>query len=148
MADSKKTGTSEYYRLHSKAVNDLINANEENSPAVSEEELRKYRSGSKLRVSDWVKAVFIKFWFSGSVCFFIFWGLGTYVQAKLDMMLIMAIALGVVTDLLENNLYRFYAPTVGANDRWMMFPKKAAQASFSTSSMRDGSFSASTSSTI
>ena len=31
---------SEYYRLKTEAVNDLVTANEENSPEVSEEELR------------------------------------------------------------------------------------------------------------
>lgn len=115
--------SSEYYKLHTGAIDDLVNANEENSPEVSREELDKYRSGSKIKVADWVKALFIKFWFSGAVCFFIFWGLGTYV-AGIDMMLVMGIALGVVTDILVNNIYRFYEKTPGANDRWMMFPKK------------------------
>ena len=29
-----------------------------------------------------------------------------------------------MTDLIENSIFRFYAKTPGANDRWMMFPKK------------------------
>jgi len=40
-SDEEKKTAGEYYKLHSDAVNDLITANEENSPVVSEEELRK-----------------------------------------------------------------------------------------------------------
>ena len=114
----------EYYKLHTRAVDDLVNADGSNSPAVSEEELQRYRSGPRIRLKDWVKAVLIKMWFAGSVCFFIFWGLSMYVSARLDLLLIFAIALGVVTDVITNNILRYYAKTKGGNDRWMMFPQK------------------------
>jgi Sec-independent protein secretion pathway component TatC len=32
--------------------------------------------------------------------------------------------MGMVTDILVNNIFRFFATTEGANDKWMMFPKK------------------------
>ena len=115
---------SDYYRLKTKAVDDLINANEENSPVVSEEELRYYRSGPKFRVADWVKLAFIKFWFPASACYFFFWGLGGYLADQLDLLFVTAIALGMVTDLLTNNVLRYFEKSPGANDRWMMFPKK------------------------
>lgn len=132
MADSRKRRTTpeesrttaDYYKLHTDAVRDLVDADESNSPAVSEEELQKYRSGPKLRLADWVKAILIKIWFAGSVCFFIFWGLSSYIGARLDLLLVFAAALGVVTDVLTNNILRYYAKTSGANDRWMMFPQK------------------------
>ena len=38
--------------------------------------------------------------------------------------LIHGVALGFVTDLLTNPVLRFIAPAKGANDRWMMYPKK------------------------
>lgn len=116
--------TAEYYKLHTSAVRDLVEADESNSPEVSEEELLKYRSGPKLRLSDWVKAILIKMWFAGSVCFFIFWGLSSYIGARLDLLFVFALALGIVTDVLTNNILRYYAKTVGGNDRWMMFPQK------------------------
>ena len=47
-----------------------------------------------------------------------------YVTDYWDQMLVLGVALGIVTDLLTNNLFRFYAKTPGANDRWMMFPQK------------------------
>lgn len=115
---------SEFYRLNLKAVDDLVTADVSNSPKVSEEELRKYRSGPKLRLADWTKALLIKTWFAGAVCFFFLWGLGIYISDQLDQMVIVSLALGVVWDLLCNPLFRFYAKTEGENDRWMMFPKK------------------------
>ena len=105
--------TADYYKLHTKAVSDLVNADESNSPVVSREELDRYRSGLKLRLSDWVKAILIKMWFAGSVCFFIFWGLSSYVPARLDLLLVFAVALGVVTDILTNNILRYYAKSIG-----------------------------------
>jgi hypothetical protein len=123
-APEESRTTTEFYKLHTDAVRDLVEADESNSPEVSEEELQKYRSGSKLKLSDWTKAVLIKIWFAGSVCFFILWGLSSYIGAHLDLMLVFAIALGVVTDVLTNNILRYYAKTPGANDCWMMFPQK------------------------
>lgn len=116
--------TADYYRLHTDAVKDLVTADESNSPEVPESELRRYQSGPKLRLTDWAKAILIKMWFAGSVCFFIFWGLSAYLTAQLDLLLVFGVALGVVTDLLTNNILRWIAKTPKANDRWMMFPQK------------------------
>lgn len=114
----------EYYKLNTKAVEDLVNADASNSPEISKEELEKYRSGSKIKLAWWVKILFIKFWFPASVCYFFFWGLGVYVTNMLDMLVITGIALGMVTDILTNNVLRFFAKTEGEYDRFMMFPKK------------------------
>lgn len=114
----------DYYKLNKQAVADLVNADESNSPEVSEEELRKYRSGHKFHIAEWVKIVFIKAWFAGAVCFFFIWGLGTYMADMLDSLFVTGIALGVVTDLLTNNVLRFFEKTPGANSRWMMWPQK------------------------
>lgn len=121
--EAEKT-LSEYYRLNTQAVEDLVTADESNSPQVPAAELRKYRSGPRLTLADWAKALLIKCWFAGVVCFFFLWGLGFYVTDYWDQLLVLGVALGIVTDLLTNNLFRFYAKTPGANDRWMMFPQK------------------------
>ncbi len=121
--DEQRTAA-EYYKLHTRAVDDLIHANPENSPKVSREELDKYRSRRGLRLPDWLKALLMKLWFNGAVCFFFFWGLGNYLHDMLDQLVVIAIAMGVITDILVNNALRFYAKTPGENDRWMMFPKK------------------------
>ena len=121
---------SDYYKLNTKSVDDLVNATPENSPEVSKEELKKYRSKSGIHLPGWLKAVLLKAWFAGAACFFIFWGLGLYVTNLLDMMLVFGIALGLVTDLLVNSILRFAAATPGENDGWMMFPRKGMGAFF------------------
>ena len=115
----------DYYKLKTKAVEDLVTADESNSPEVSPEELRRYTSGPRFKFPNWVKVLFIKAWFPGCVCFFFLWGLGNMVADQLDMLFITGIALGVVTEMLTNNVLRFLAKTQGGNDRYMMFPKKA-----------------------
>lgn len=127
--EERKTAP-DYYKLHSEAVNDLITANEENSPVISEEELRKYRSGSKIKLGESVKALLVKYWFNGSVCFFFFLGLGYYLRDLLDQLFVLGFAMGVLTDILVNNVLRFIAKTKGANDRWMMFPQKKLSSLF------------------
>ena len=112
-------------RIKAEAVEDLVNANKENTPSYSEEELKKYRSKSRLNINPVFKALFIKFWFSGVVCYFFIWGLGMYIPSNLDLYFVTAIGMGFVKDILENNLYRFVANPEGSNDRWMMFPKKS-----------------------
>ncbi len=117
--------TSGYYDLHSEAVDSLINANEENSPEVSEEEIAKYTGRKfKFKGSSFVKAVLIKWWFAGCVCFLFLWGLGLYITDMLDQLFIMGLAGGVFTDLLVNNTLRFIEEKKGANDKYMMFPGK------------------------
>ena len=118
------TKQADYYKLKTQAIEDLVTADESNSPEVSPEELRRYQSGPKLKVADWVKLLFIKAWFPGSVCFFFIWGLGGMVADQLDMLFITGIALGVVTEMLTNNVLRFLEKKPGANDRYMMFPQK------------------------
>ena len=110
----------DYYRLKTDAVNDLITANEDNSPVVSQEELRAYRSGPKMKVADWVKVLFLKGWFAGAVCYFFFWGLGGFLPSVLDQLVVTGLALGVATDLLTNPVLRFFERTRGENARWMM----------------------------
>lgn len=115
----------EYYKLNIKAVDDLVNATEENSPPVSRQELLRYQSAAAgVKMAGWVKAVLIKAWMAGIVCFFFIWGIGMYVSDQLDLLAITAAALGFVTDILTNNIFRFIAKPENANDRWMMFPPK------------------------
>lgn len=116
---------SEYYKLKTKAVDDLVNATEENSPPVSEEELRAYRSGPRMKVADWVKILLIKGWFAGAVCYFFIWGLGTVLTSELDILFVTGLALGVVTDLMTNPVLRFVEKTPGENARWMMVERKS-----------------------
>ena len=114
----------EYYRLNTQAVEDLVTADKSNSPKVSETELRKYRSGPKIRLRDWAKVTLVKWWFAGAVCFFFFWGLSMLIPSAENQLIVLAAGLGLVTDLLVNSIFRYYAKTPGANDRWMMVSRK------------------------
>ena len=116
--------TGRYYDLKSSALDDLVNARRGKSRQYSMEELSKYRRGKHFHFPDWLKVVFVKAWFAGAVCFFFLWGLGLYIHSTIDMLFVLGIALGFSTDLLANNVIRFIEKTPGANDRWMMFPKK------------------------
>ncbi len=125
-----------YYDLKTDAVDRLANAEKIVAERRAAEEAitgkkgkktdpgKQYRKSFLDKIPSWIKAVFIKFWFNGAVCYFIFWGLGIYVTDSLDMTVIMAIVLGMVTDILVNNAFRFLERYEGQNSRWMMFPKK------------------------
>ena len=124
-AEEKEKTAADYYRLKTKAVDDLVNATEENSPPVSKQELRKYQSAAAgIKMAGWVKAVCIKAWMAGILCYFFLWGAGLYVADQLDLLAILAVALGFATDLITNSIFRFIANPENANDRWMLIPPK------------------------
>lgn len=120
----------DYYKLKTKAVDDLINADVSNSPKVSEQELRKYRSGPKIKLAEWVVFCFVKWWFPAAGCFFFMWGLGGYLNNQLDLMFVTAIAMGMVTDLLTNNALRFLERVPGSADKWIMCSKRKSYGTF------------------
>jgi len=114
----------DYYDLKKDAVQALAEADESNSPEVSEEELKKYRSATGLHLAPWLKAVLIKFWFAGAVCFFFIWGLGIYMADVYDTLFVTGIGMGIVTDILTNNALRFIERTRGENERFIMVTKR------------------------
>ncbi len=112
------------YELKSKAVDDLVSAETGEAPEYDKEELEKYRSHKGIRLPELLKIALIKAWFAGAVCYFILWGLGIYLSSTIDMMFILGIVLGMVTDLLVNNALRFLEKTPGENERWLMVRQK------------------------
>ena len=112
------------YELKSEAVDRLANAHKGEFKSTLRDPGKQYRSSVLDKIPFWVKAIFMKFWFNGAVCYFIYWGLGLFVSNLENMILVMSISLGIVTDILVNNAFRFFASTPGENDKWMMLPKK------------------------
>jgi hypothetical protein len=114
------------YELKTEAVRRLAEADNISVPTKGKliDPGKKYRSGFLDKIPGWIKALFIKFWFNGAVCFFIYWGLGLMIPSMENMIIILSIVLGMVTDLLVNNTFRFIATVPGENDKWIMFPKK------------------------
>ncbi len=125
-SNRKDNDTSDHYKLNTKAVDRLVNANKIEIPNDKKlnDPAKQYRSGFLDKIPSVVKSLFVKFWFNGAVCYFIFWGLSLYLNDTLDMIFIMAIVLGMITDILVNNTLRFIETIPGENAKWMMFPKK------------------------
>lgn len=110
------------YHLHNDAIERLVTADKDTAPEVPKEVLRDYKKGGLSQIPTWLKALFIKFWFNGAVCFFFIWGLGVYVKNSLDLVLVTAIAMGIVTDILVNNLLNFL-DMEGEYNKWAVIPK-------------------------
>lgn len=117
----EKDRTERYYDLKTDAVKRLVNS--ENAPKVSDAEIRKYTSRGKFHIPSPLKIVFLKFWFSGAICYFFLWGMGLYV-AGLDLMAVLAVGLGLSNDLMVNHILHSFEPTKGEYDSWMMFPQR------------------------
>ena len=122
--DKTEDKSNKPYDLKSDAVERLANAHNAEFTSTLKDPAKQYRSGFLDRIPFPFKAIFMKFWFNGAVCYFILWGLGLFVSNLENMILILAISLGIVTDILVNNAFRFFSSTPGANDKWMMLPKK------------------------
>lgn len=125
-SNSTDKDASSHYKLNTKAIDRLLNADKMEIPSDKKlkDPAKKYRSGFLDRIPDTVKALFVKFWFGGAVCYFILWGLGIYVTDMLDMIVLLSVVLGMITDLLTNNVLRLVETIPHANDKWMMFTKK------------------------
>lgn len=122
--NNRKSSKTNNYSLKSDAVNRLANADKLEIPPEmrSKDPGKQFRSGFLDKIPAVVKSLFIKFWFYGAVCFFIFWGLS--ITDSLDALVIMSVVLGLVSDIFIDNILRFIETVPGENAKWMMFPKK------------------------
>ena len=116
MADKEKN----YYDLKTDAVDRLVNANEQNSPEVSDKEIEKISGRKRFSIPNIIKVLLIKWWFSGAICFFFYFGLGTYLKDTLDQMFVLGAAMGILTDLLTNHMLTFIEKTERQNDCYKM----------------------------
>ena len=87
----------------------------------SNKEFNPYRTDFLSRIPTFAKALFIKWWFAGMVCFFVNMGLGIYV-ATADLVVLDGIMLGLVVDVLVNPLFRFMESDKREYNDYMMFP--------------------------
>ena len=118
-----KKKSENYYNLNTEAIDRLVNAekNASKGPALKDP-AKTYRSSFLDRIPNTVKALFIKFWFNGAICFYIIWGLP--LTDYVDLLVVLSIVIGMVTDILVNNILRFIETVPGENNKWMMFTKK------------------------
>ena len=140
---NKETTVENYYDLKVKEMDELVAAlkgetKEEETPPVtmdiaeitgeevkgSSEKKKKfdpYRRDKFSAIPVWLKAIFIKWWFAGCVCYFFMMGLGISTD-PLDLLFIVGIVLGVVTDILVNPALHFMESDRKEFDSYMMFP--------------------------
>ena len=88
----------------------------------SKKEFNPYRTDFLARIPTFVKALFVKWWFAGVVCFFVNMGLGIYISATADLVLFDGIFLGIIVDVLVNPLFRFMETDRREYNDYMMFP--------------------------
>jgi hypothetical protein len=81
-----------------------------------------YKIDKLSRIPTWIKAIFIKFWFAGAVCYFIIWGLSNYITDALDLIVFCGLVMGVVVDVLVNPLFRFMESDRKEYNAYMLFP--------------------------
>ena len=79
-----------------------------------------YKTDFLGRVPAWLKALLVKWWFAGMVCFFFVWGLG--ISDSLDLMVLVGAVLGIVVDALVNPLFRYMETDRREYNAYMMFP--------------------------
>ncbi len=123
--DPKRTNnssTSDNYKLNTSAVDRLVDASKGKVVEVDEKEVNQYKSGKLQKIPTFIKAIFIKWWFAGAACFFFLWGLGTIIQNQLALLLVLGFGLGIITNMLANNLLRFLESSDREYDKWILFP--------------------------
>lgn len=85
-----------------------------------DKEFDPYKTDFLGRVPTWIKAIFIKFWFAGMVCYFIMMGL--QIASALDSAVLTGLVLGLVVELLVNPIFRFMESDKKEFNAYMMFP--------------------------
>ena len=84
-----------------------------------------YKIDRLAKIPPSVKAVFIKWWFAGAVYYFVGMGIQALDTAnQFDLILVLGIVLGMVNDLLVNNIFRYMRTDKAIYDPYMMFPQK------------------------
>lgn len=143
MAKKKKkfqeTTIENYYDLKLDKIDELVAALKDDSPAETNsnlsyniaeitgeenvkgihKEFDPYKVDKFSKIPVWVKALFIKFWFAGCVCYFVMFGLNLN---ELDKLVLLGAVLGLVVDVLVNPLFRYMESDRKEYNDYMMFP--------------------------
>lgn len=85
-------------------------------------EFDPYKTDWLGKIPVWIKALFIKWWFAGVLCYFVNMGLGIYITNDLDRFMLSGIVMGLMVELLVNPLFRFLETDKREFDKYTMFP--------------------------
>lgn len=140
---NKETTIENYYDLKVDKVDELVAALKGEAPPAEQEEIPlkisdctgeeaettkkgkkekefdPYKIDKLSRIPSWIKALFIKFWFAGAVCYFIMMGTGLQ---DLDGAIVTGVVLGVVVDVLVNPLFGYMQSDRKEYDKYIMLP--------------------------
>lgn len=90
------------------------------SERAKNREFDPYKVDKFSRIPAWIKAIFVKFWFAGMVCYFVMMGLK--IGNDLDRLVLVGAVLGLVVDVLVNPLFRYMESDRREYNAYMMFP--------------------------
>ena len=91
----------------------------------NEQQFDPYRIDRLAMIPAPVKAVVIKFWFAGAVYYFIGLGIAALnTPSQLDLVVVLGIVLGMVTDLMVNSIFRFMRTDKNDYAPYMVFGAK------------------------
>ncbi|MDE7305868.1 MAG: hypothetical protein K2N33_00600, partial [Clostridia bacterium] len=79
-----------------------------------------YKVDKLSRIPTWIKALFIKWWFAGAVCYFVVMGIN--LGNSLDATVLCGAVLGLIVDVLVNPLFRYMESDRKEYNAYMMFP--------------------------
>lgn len=86
-------------------------------------EFDPYKTDFLGKIPVWLKAVFIKWWFAGMVCYFIMFGIQQFMNADpIDVVVLTGIVLGLVVELFVNPVFRYMEKGDREYDPYVMFP--------------------------
>lgn len=137
----QKTGVENYYKLKVKETDDLVAAlkgdgateepittniaeitgEAEGNGSKKSKEFDPYKRDKLAFIPTWIKALFIKWWFAGAVCYFIVFGFGNS-MTSLDNLALTGVVLGLIVDVLVNPIFRMMESDRKEYNAYMMFP--------------------------
>ena len=81
-----------------------------------------YRRDKLSAIPVWLKALLIKWWFAGAVCYFVNMGLGIYIPSALDLLILDGLLCGLIADFVVNPIFRMLESDKKEYNPYIMFP--------------------------
>lgn len=128
---SKDNKITQYYDLKHESVNNLVSALKETEiteePSRQNKNIEKppinpYKIDKLSRIPTWIKAVFVKYWVAGAICFFFFWGLGYYVRSMENLIIIASLATGLIADFLVTPAFLYFESDKKEYHKYLIAP--------------------------
>lgn len=110
------------YKVEDCIGKEAASQGEETEYKKSSKEFNPYKLDRLSRIPTWIKAIFIKWWFAGMVCYLINMGLSSVIPNDENRMLLTGVVLGIVVDVLVNPALRYFQSSDKEYNNYIMFP--------------------------